>query len=104
MDSGRIDRRTFFRRSLALGAAASVVQPFRAVVASVGQPFRAAAANVLTAQLSRPQIPQGVTAGDVTHERALIWSRADRASRMFVVYDTTDRFTNPRRVAGPAAL
>jgi alkaline phosphatase D len=53
---------------------------------------------------NRPTLPYGVAAGDVANGRALIWSRCDRASRMFVEYATTDRFTNPLRVRGPAAL
>ncbi len=49
-------------------------------------------------------MPQGVAAGDVGSGRAVIWSRADRPARMFVEYATTERFENPRRVPGPAAL
>ena len=93
----RIDRRTFFRRSLALGAASCVVRP--AAAAPFGQ-----APAILVQESSRPAIPQGVAAGDVTAGRALIWSRADRAARMFVEYDTSDRFGSPLRVEGPAAL
>ena len=49
-------------------------------------------------------MPQGVAAGDAGAGRAVIWSRSDRPARMFVEYATTDRFTNVRRVPGPAAL
>lgn len=49
-------------------------------------------------------MPQGVAAGDASAGRAVIWSRSDRAARMFVEYATSDRFTNARRVPGPAAL
>ncbi|MFN8060905.1 MAG: alkaline phosphatase D family protein [Vicinamibacterales bacterium] len=52
----------------------------------------------------RPAIPCGVASGDVTATRATIWSRTDRPARMVVEYDTTDTFTNVRRVTGPAAL
>ncbi len=97
MPPARMDRRTFFRRSLALGAASCVVRPAAAA------PFGRAPA-ILIQEASRPAIPQGVAAGDVTAGRALIWSRADRAARMFVEYDTSDRFVNPLRVEGPAAL
>jgi alkaline phosphatase D len=45
-----------------------------------------------------------VAAGDVTGDRALVWSRADRPARMFVEYSTTERFADVRRVPGPAAL
>ena len=49
-------------------------------------------------------MPQGIAAGDVSAGRAVVWSRADRAARMFVEYATTDRFDDVRRVPGPAAL
>ena len=52
----------------------------------------------------RSAIPFGVAAGDVGAGRAVIWSRADRAARMFVEYATTERFADARRVRGPAAL
>lgn len=42
--------------------------------------------------------------GDVAGGRAIVWSRADRAARMFVEYSTTESFRDPRRVPGPAAL
>jgi alkaline phosphatase D len=53
---------------------------------------------------AKPSIPFGVTAGDVGGGRAVIWSRTDRAARMFVEFSTTERFADPRRVRGPAAL
>jgi alkaline phosphatase D len=55
-------------------------------------------------QSARPQLSQGVAAGDVGSGRAIVWSRSDRASRMFVEYSTTESFTDVRRVPGPAAL
>lgn len=59
---------------------------------------------IIRSQSSRPALAQGVASGDVTNGRAVIWSRADRAARMFVEYSTTERFDNVRRVPGPAAL
>jgi alkaline phosphatase D len=55
-------------------------------------------------QTNRPTVPQGVAAGDVTSDRAIIWSRTDRPARMFVEYSTTEKFTSPLRQAGAAAL
>ena len=49
-------------------------------------------------------MPQGVAAGDAAGGRAVLWSRADRAARMFVEYSTTESFRSVQRVAGPAAL
>jgi alkaline phosphatase D len=58
----------------------------------------------VTASGARPAMPFGPAAGDVGAGRAVIWSRSDRAARMFVDFSTTERFTDPRRVRGPAAL
>ncbi|NOT59430.1 MAG: alkaline phosphatase [Acidobacteria bacterium] len=52
----------------------------------------------------RPQLPCGVQSGDVTANRAIVWSRADRPSRMIVEYATTESFTNPQRIVGTAAI
>lgn len=59
---------------------------------------------IIKAQGSRPQLPQGVAAGDAAGGRAVVWSRCDRPARMFVEYSTTESFRDVRRVAGPAAL
>src|SRR5918993_1566348 len=50
---------------------------------------------------ARPAIPYGVSSGDVTRDRAIIWSRTDRPSRMLVEWSTTESFQNARRVRGP---
>ncbi|MDT9165981.1 PhoD-like phosphatase N-terminal domain-containing protein, partial [Escherichia coli] len=74
-----------------------------AAIAGV-RPIFGQAPAIVTSETDRPPTPQGVASGDVGDGRAVIWSRADRASRMFVEYATTDRFDNVRRVPGPAAL
>lgn len=51
-----------------------------------------------------PQITHGVASGVVHGGRAVIWSRADRASRPTVEYATTEGFRDVWRVQGPAAL
>ncbi|MEO5895269.1 MAG: alkaline phosphatase D family protein [Vicinamibacterales bacterium] len=100
MPPTRIGRRTFFRRSFAAGAFAAA-RP-SALLASTDPHSQAPA--VVASDASRVALPQGVASGDVTGGRAVIWSRADRAARMFVEYSTTEAFANPLRVAGPAAL
>ena len=55
-------------------------------------------------QSTRPAVPCGVAAGDVANGRAVIWSRSDRAARMFVEYSTTQSFTAVQRVRGPIAF
>ncbi|MEO6724994.1 MAG: alkaline phosphatase D family protein [Blastocatellia bacterium] len=59
---------------------------------------------IITSDSLRPQIPFGVQCGDVTANRAVIWSRSDRPARMIVEYATTESFQNSRRVIGPAAI
>jgi alkaline phosphatase D len=91
----RISRRTFLRRSIAAGSAAALSQDLR---------FTAQSPAIIRSATVRPAIPHGLASGDVGGGRAVIWSRTDRAARMFVEYSTTERFDNVRRVRGPAAL
>jgi alkaline phosphatase D len=51
----------------------------------------------------RPKMPSGIQFGDVTGDSAIIWSRSDRNAQMIVEYDTSERFTNVSRIAGPYA-
>src|SRR5438045_1835132 len=93
-------RRDFLRLAggaIALGGTKSPA--LQAQAPATGQ-----APGIITAPGARPAIPHGVTAGDVGNGRAVIWSRSDRAARMFVEYATTESFANPRRVRGPAAF
>ena len=50
---------------------------------------------------TRPGIPFGVSSGDVTRDRAMVWSRTDRPARMLVEWSTTESFQNVRRLRGP---
>jgi len=84
------------RRSLLLGAAA------------LGGPSRLAygqgsAPAAIAAEGARPRAEWGASTGDVTADRALIWSRADRAARMVVEWSTDEGFRNATRVQGPFA-
>ncbi|CUH40813.1 Alkaline phosphatase D precursor [Jannaschia seosinensis] len=47
---------------------------------------------------SRPLITHGVQSGDVAHDGAVIWSRADREARMMVEWATREDFANAQRV------
>lgn len=51
----------------------------------------------------RPAITDGVQAGDVTQDRALIWSRTDRPARLLVEWDTRESLGSARQVVGPVA-
>lgn len=48
----------------------------------------------------RPSITHGVASGDVSGDGAIVWSRADRASRLVVEWSTTDSFRDARRTFG----
>jgi alkaline phosphatase D len=51
---------------------------------------------------SKPlRVTHGVQSGDVQSGRALVWARCNEPARMVVEWDTSERFTQPRRVAGP---
>jgi len=52
----------------------------------------------------RPATPSGVQSGDVTADRAIVWSKTDRPAQLIVEYGTDGAFRNPRRLRGPAAL
>ena len=49
---------------------------------------------------ARPRMEQGVQTGDVTADRAMVWSRADRASRLVVEWSTVESMAKARRVEG----
>ena len=59
---------------------------------------------MITSDRMRPGTPSGVQSGDVSMDRAVIWSRTDRPARLIVEYATTASFANLQRVMGPAAL
>ncbi|HET7697235.1 MAG TPA: alkaline phosphatase D family protein [Vicinamibacterales bacterium] len=88
-----MNRRKFLRLAAAIPAAAWARR------ADAGSQAPA----IVTAPNAKPSMPFGVTAGDVGGGRAIVWSRCDRAARMFVEFSTTERFGDPRRVRGPAA-
>lgn len=52
---------------------------------------------------TRPVITHGVQCGDPSAGRAVVWARCSEPARMFVEWDTTDRFATAHRIAGPLA-
>jgi len=95
---GRTKRRAFLLQgSAALAAAACGVGP--ATTRAFSQSLVRS-----SAPKDRPQLAQGIAFGDVSGERAIVWARADRAARLVVEWDTSDRFQSPRRLLGPHAL
>lgn len=83
-------RRLFVSRALQTGA-----------LALAGPGWLRAAAVV---EGGRPVITHGIASGDVTPHSAVIWSRADRTSRMFVEWSTAESMAASRKVVGPLAL
>ena len=88
------NRRRFMEATLASGA--TLLVPNSAV--------RAQAPAVVTSERSRPQLPSGLQIGDVTGERALIWSRTDRPARLYVERSYREDFGGSVTVRGPLAL
>ncbi|MEM8620561.1 MAG: alkaline phosphatase D family protein [Actinomycetota bacterium] len=80
-----IDRRVFLAGSAAVVGAGALWG-----ISSTGQIRR-----------GRPEITHGVQSGDVGAGAAVVWARADRASRMFVEFDTTPAFRSGQSVEGP---
>ncbi|WP_023849541.1 alkaline phosphatase D family protein [Ponticoccus alexandrii] len=56
------------------------------------------AAPSLSRAQSRPLITHGVMSGDVAHDGAVIWARADREAKMLVEWSTTESMTDARAV------
>lgn len=52
----------------------------------------------LSRAASRPVLTHGVQSGDMAHDGAVIWARADRESKMLVEWSTTESFANAHRV------
>ena len=87
------------RRFLAgLGSASAAA----ALVPSAARAFGKAPA-LAPKRSARPEITHGVASGDPANGRFMVWSRADRTSRMQVEWATTEKFTEPRKVAGSLA-
>ncbi len=53
---------------------------------------------------ARPLAAQGVQSGDVLADRAIVWSRADRSSRMMLEWSTRESMAGARRITGPYAM
>lgn len=88
-------RRLFMQQSAVLTASMSGLS---GILAS-----RKAPAQV-TRDGNRPSAPWGLQFGDVQDGRAIVWSRADRDSRLLVEWATNERFRGAQRLRGPYAL
>lgn len=88
-----LPRRRFLRNSAASGLALTLPLP-----------ALAQAPAIITSERARPQAPSGLQIGDVTGDRAIIWSRSDRPARMMVERAFRQDFADAVRVRGPLAL
>ncbi|WP_341917719.1 alkaline phosphatase D family protein [Hydrocarboniphaga effusa] len=59
---------------------------------------------VVAADASRPRADWGLQIGDVLADRAIVWSRADRESRLVVEWSLDAQFDQKQRIVGPYAL
>src|SRR5579862_5292782 len=84
-------RRRFLKNSIASSVALSF-------------PALAQAPAVITSERTRPQIASGIQIGDVTADRAMVWSRSDRPARLVVERAYKADFSDVVRVRGPLAL
>jgi len=76
----------------------------RDMLAMTGAALFGRAPAQIVSESARPKIEFGVQAGDVLSDRAIIWSRSDRPSRLVVEYSLYEDFRDPVRVLGPHAL
>ena len=92
------EKRRLLLRSMAVGSSLAVAGGLREVLA------QGVAPGVITRDAMRPQVPYGVMSGDVTRDRAIVWSKTDRPSRLVVEYAFDEAMTKPHRIVGPAAM
>ena len=59
---------------------------------------------VVPADSARPEASWGIQIGDVTGDRAIVWSRADKPSRLIVEWSRDESFTRRTTIRGPFAL
>ncbi|MFC4313057.1 alkaline phosphatase D family protein [Steroidobacter flavus] len=59
---------------------------------------------VIASDATRPMANWGLQIGDVIDDRAIIWSRADRAARMIVEWSLDETFKRSKKIRGPHAL
>lgn len=87
-------RRQFITQTALTGAA----------IAGLGEMSDARAHRSPIASAGRPLAEWGLQFGDVFGDGAIVWSRADRASRLIVEWSLDRHFNRSRRVQGPLAL
>jgi len=93
-DTSSFPRRRFLQSSaLTLGSAA-LTRPA----------WAAGAPALITSDAVRPVAAQGLQLGDPTLGATLLWSRADRPSRLIVTWSLDETFRKARKIVGPYAM
>src|SRR4051794_25252607 len=87
-----MDRRSFLRGGVVLGGGIAV--------AALASPASAAPGVPAFVRSGRPRLTDGVQAGDVGLDGAVVWARADRPARMVVEVARDASFRNARRLRG----
>lgn len=102
MTDPSISRRLFLGTTIASGAA--LWRPSQGLVTPSAENalsrWLGGAPAIITSERLRPVTLGGVQTGDVLSDRAIAWSRTDRAAQCLIEWSTSDKFTNVRRVRG----
>src|SRR5262245_12249350 len=94
-----MNRRRFLKQSALVVGGLATAAPGRPAAWA-----QSTAPGVVTSDRMRPAVPYGVQSGDVSGDRAIVWSRTDRPARLLVEWSTNDAFRDAQRIIGPAAL
>jgi phosphodiesterase/alkaline phosphatase D-like protein len=90
-------RRLFLKRTVGVGAA----QALASACATSVLADQSGAPAIVTSERLRPQIPYGAMTGDLTSDRAIVWSKTDRPAQMIVELDCGWGCGGRKRVVGP---
>jgi alkaline phosphatase D len=93
-------RRRFLKSTVGLSA----VQALAGLAAKPALADQDGAPAIVTSERLRPKIPYGVMTGDITLDRAIVWSKTDRPAQMIVELEGGKGFGGKRRIMGPQAL
>jgi len=92
--SRKLSRREFVRSA---GSAA-------ALTGLAGILYTRQAPALVTSDSLRPSPDWGLQIGDVVNDRAIVWSRADKPSRLIVEWSLDENFYRSKQIRGPHAL
>lgn len=100
-DDKKQQARRAFLLNTSASAAAGLAVP---ALFKPGQALAQGAPAIITSDAARPVAAQGLQLGDPQGGSMLVWSRADRPSRMIVEYSLDEAFKKATRIVGPYAL